>query len=177
MSVRFDLVRSTSRYGPYSVDIRPWTLARRICSVGLGPLRLTIYYTYRASRTDAAALSRCTFGQHAYYWPHARVIRFILKFRRRGLELGGWKARCLWLSLSLAVWLVLGGAADQDHIRFLSRKKRRGAQEAKACETERFRMLGFVIPADRNRTFSLYGESPTRTRTGAPGIPNSAWRL
>lgn len=37
------------------------------------------------------------------------------------------------------MWLVLGGAADQDHIRFLSRKKRRGAQEAKACETERFR--------------------------------------
>lgn len=87
------------------------------------------------------------------------------------------EARCLWLSLSLAVWLVLGGAADQDHIRFLSRKKEEERKRQKRVKRSVSVMLGFVIPADRNRTFSLYGESPTRTRTGAPGIPNSAWRL
>jgi hypothetical protein len=112
----------------YSVDIRPWTLARRICSV---ERLITV------SRTDAAALSRCMLGGQSFYF----------RFPRSGLELGGWKHvvcgfPCRWqCGLCLAV-LPIRAISD-----FLSRKKKRSA-EAKACETERFRML----PADRNRT-------------------------
>lgn len=79
------------------------------------------------------------------------TFRFILDFHRRGLELCGWKHVVCGFPSHWPVWLALGGAADQGRIRFLSRRKKRSA-EANACETEPFRMLGFVMPADRNRT-------------------------